>query len=134
MIILFTLVILFVVTWLISDSLVFSSDISFAQRVIMTAPLYLGYLITLVSIGTSYLYGIGKTNKSKYKIWGIAIMLPISFPLAYSIATTYTIIIENPFALLLILYVFPILFALGLILLSVGTFKKNEERQHELYN
>lgn len=125
MIILFTLVILFVVTWLISESLVFKSDISFAQRVIMKAPLYLGYLITLVSLGTAYLYGIGKTNKSKYKIWGIAIMLPISFSLAYSIATTYSLIIEDAFALLVILYIFPILFALGLSLLLVGTFKKN---------
>ncbi|MFA1822341.1 hypothetical protein ACDX78_19625 [Virgibacillus oceani] len=92
----------------------------------MGTKIYLGYLITLLSVPIAYLLSVGKINKKKCKIWGIAIMLPISAPLAYSIGFSYAIFIGDGFAALLMLFVFPILFIIGLILLLVGIFKKDE--------
>lgn len=124
--ILFILLIFFVVPWLRFAVFIISSDSSFAKQDIIISPLYLGYLITLLSITIAYLLGIGKSKKSKYKMWGVAIMLPISLPLAYSVGITYSLIVANPWATMLLLYVFPVIFIVGLILLLVGVFKQNE--------
>ncbi|WP_245698245.1 hypothetical protein [Sporosarcina ureilytica] len=127
---LFILLISFMVPWLRFAAFIIGSDGSFAKQDIMISPLYLGYLITLVSATITYLLSMGKSKKRKYTIWGIAVMLPISLPLAYSIGITYSFIVEDPWATILLLYVFPVIFIVGLILLLVGIFKKNEVLQY----
>ena|SRR5690625_437858 len=126
---LFILLLFFVVPWLRFAAFIISSEGPVAKQDIMISPLYLGYLITLISLPIAYLLSMGRSKKSKYRIWGIAIMLLISLPLAYSIGITYSLIVENPWATMLLLYVFPVIFIVGLILLLVGVFKKSEVRQ-----
>lgn len=127
--VLFILLILFVVPWLRFAAFIIIPNGSFGKQDIMISPLYLGYLITLLTIPIAYLLSMGKSKKAKYKMWGIVIMLLISLPLAYSIGITYSLIVGNPWATLLLLYVFPVIFIIGLILLVVGIFKKDEARQ-----
>ena len=62
-------------------------------------------------------------------MWGIAIMLPIALPLAYSIGITYSLIVGNPWATMLLLYAFPIIFIIGIIILLVGIFNKDQAKQ-----
>ncbi|MBO1002197.1 hypothetical protein IPU62_05740 [Pseudogracilibacillus auburnensis] len=90
------------------------------------SPLYLGYLITFASAPIAYLLGMDKSKKNKYRVWGIAIMFPISLPLSYSIGITYSFIVRTPWGTLLMLYIFPLVFIVGVILLLVGIFKKEE--------
>jgi hypothetical protein len=127
--ILFVLLLFFVIPWLRFATFTISPEGSFAKQDIIISPLYLGYLITLISIPIACLLSMGKSRKSKYRIWGIAIMLPISLPLAYSIGITYSIIVGNPWATMLLLFVFPVMFIVGLILLLIGVLKKNEVSQ-----
>ena len=91
------------------------------------AKIYYGYLITLLSISLAALLSVGRGNKRKYQIWGIAIMLPIAAPLAYSIGFNYAIYVGDGFAALLMLGVFPFLFMIGLILLLIGIFKRDKK-------
>ncbi|WP_239984630.1 hypothetical protein [Lentibacillus sediminis] len=126
--VLFILLFLFVVPWLRFAAFIIIPNNSFGEQDIMISPLYLGYLITLLTVPIAYLLSMDKSNKSRYKVWGIAIMLPISLPLAYSIGITYSFIVGNPWATILTLYVFPVIFIIGLIILLVGIFKKDEAR------
>ncbi|RIU95072.1 hypothetical protein D1864_02890 [Oceanobacillus picturae] len=96
----------------------------------MISPLYLGYFITLISLPIAYIFSMSRSKKSKFKIWGIFLMVPISLPLAYSIGLTYSLIVRNPWATMLMFYIFPLIFIAGLILLCVGVFKKNEVSQY----
>lgn len=65
----------------------------------------LGYLIILCCVPLAYLFGMGKSKKSKYKIWGVTLMVPISAPLAYSIGLSYAIFAGSGFAALIMLYI-----------------------------
>ncbi|MEI3604993.1 hypothetical protein SPD48_04765 [Pseudogracilibacillus sp. SE30717A] len=124
--ILFVLLGFFVVMWLRFAVFIVSPDNSFAKQDILISPLYLGYLITFASAPIAYLLGMDKSTKNKYRIWGIAIMLPISLPLSYSLGITYSFIVRSPWGTLLMLYIFPLVFIVGVILLLVGIFKKEE--------
>lgn len=84
----------------------------------------LGYFITLLSIPLGYLLGKGRSRKTQFIIWGIAILIPISSPLSYSIGFSYAVYSGNGFAALLMLYVFPIFSFIGTILLLIGIFKR----------
>lgn len=119
---LFILLLFFLIPWLRFVAFIIDSEGPFAKQDIMI-------LITLISLPLAYLLGMGRSKKSKYRIWGIAIMLLFSLPLAYSIGITYSVIVGNPWATMLLLYVFPVIFIVGLILLLVGVFKKGEVRQ-----
>jgi len=122
--ILFILLIIFLVPWLRFAIFIYFPRSFFGKQDIMIPPLYLGYLITITTVVMAYLICIGKSIKSKYKVWGIAIMVPISLPFAYSIGITYAYIERNPWATTLMFIVFPVIFIIGLIILLVGIFKK----------
>jgi len=128
--VLFILLIIFVVPWLRFAAFVIFPNSFFGKQDIMISPLYLGYIITLLTAAIAYILCIGKSNKSKYKVWGVAIIIPISLPLAYSIGLTYAFIEGNPWATMLMIVVFPALFIIGLISLLVGIFKKDTLSQN----
>ncbi|WP_240507967.1 hypothetical protein [Virgibacillus indicus] len=115
-----------VIPWLRFLVFIVFPDNFFAQKNINISPKTLGYLITLLTVLIAYLLSRGKPKKGKYKLWGIAIMLLISLPLAYSIGITYAEIAGNPWAALMTFYAFPIIFSIGLIMLLIGVFKKDE--------
>ncbi|TCI42001.1 hypothetical protein EVJ27_13155 [Exiguobacterium sp. SH3S2] len=86
-----------------------------------------GYIITCIGTFVAYWLSTGETRKTKFKIWGIALMLPISPALAFSIGLSYAISVENGWAGLIMWLIFPIIFLIGLTLLLVGIFKKEKE-------
>ena len=55
-------------------------------------------------------------------------MLPISPTLSFSIGLTYAVIFENSWAALIMWYIFPIIFIIGLVMLLIGIFKKKESK------
>ncbi|MCM3742153.1 hypothetical protein M3210_18120 [Oceanobacillus luteolus] len=122
LIILFIPLVILVIAWIMN--LFYPSSFTIAAKI------YLGYLITLLSVSIACLLSVGKVEKRKYQLWGITIMLLISAPLAFSIGFTVAIIERDGFAALIMLFIFPILFIIGLILLLVGVFKKGISRGH----
>ncbi|TMN23046.1 hypothetical protein [Lentibacillus cibarius] len=87
-----------------------------------------GYAVALLGTVIAYLLSEGKPKKTKYKVWGIALMLPISPALAFSIGLTYAVIVKNGWAALMMWYIFPLIFIIGLIMLLVGIFSKEEAK------
>lgn len=132
--VLFIILLLFIVLWLRIAVFIIFPDSSFGKQDILISPLYLGYFITLLTVGIVYLLSMQKSNKIKYRVWGIAIMVPISLPLAYSIGITYAYIEGNPWATSILIVVFPVIFIIGLIILLIGIFKKDELRNANLSN
>ncbi|UOQ44889.1 hypothetical protein MUN89_02740 [Halobacillus salinarum] len=90
--------------------------------------IFIGYVIALIGAIAAFLLSVEKTKNKKYKVWGIALMVPISPSLAFSIGITYSFIVEDPWAALIMWYIFPFLFIIGLVMLMVGIFKKEETK------
>lgn len=86
----------------------------------------IGYVIAFIGALVAFLLSADKPKNKKYKMWGIALMIPISPALAFAIGRTYAIIVENGWAALIMWYIFPIIFIIGLVMLLVGIFKKEE--------
>ncbi|ARF18680.1 hypothetical protein [Sporosarcina ureae] len=85
-----------------------------------------GYVIALLGAVIAYQYSKGKSKKRKYQVWGFSLMLPISPALAFSIGLTYAVIVKNGWAALIMWYIFPVIFIIGLMMLLVGVFKREE--------
>lgn len=124
--ILFILLVLFSVPWLTMLAFILGFWDGVEKSDIWLSPLYSGYMITLISLSIAVLLSLGKSKKVKYRIWGVILMIPISLPLAYSMGLTYAILEENPWATMILLFIFPVIFIIGLVLLLVGIFKKSE--------
>ncbi len=86
-----------------------------------------GYIIAGIGAFVAYWFSTGESRKSKLKIWGIALMLPISPALAFSIGLSYAISVQNGWAGLIMWLIFPFIFFIGLTLLLVGIFTKEKE-------
>ncbi|MFT4414389.1 hypothetical protein ACLM5H_11070 [Fredinandcohnia humi] len=84
-----------------------------------------GYAVAVMGAMLAYQLCNGKSKRRKYIIWGITTMVAIAPFLSFSIGLTYAIIVENGWAALIMWYLFPIMFIIGLVLLLVGIFKKN---------
>lgn len=87
----------------------------------------IGFIIAGIGAFVAYWFSTGESRKSKFKIWGIALMLPLSPAFAFSIGLSYAISVENAWAGLIMWLIFPIIFLIGLTLLLVGIFKKEKE-------
>ncbi|MFD2629948.1 hypothetical protein [Oceanobacillus kapialis] len=116
----------FTIAWVRFFIFVVDNDHWLAQEDFYLSPITLGYVITLLTVILASLLSKGKSNKTKYKIWGTLLIIPISFPLAYSIGMSYARIEEKPWGALLMLFVFPIILLIGLVLFFVGVFMKEE--------
>ncbi|MCC9621915.1 hypothetical protein LPB41_09455 [Thalassospira sp. MA62] len=84
----------------------------------------IGYLIAALGAFVAYWFSTGEARNTKLKIWGIALMIPISPALAFSIGLSYAISVQNGWAALVMWFIFPVIFLSGLALLLVGLFKK----------
>ncbi|MFJ7755874.1 hypothetical protein ACQKGI_21790 [Peribacillus muralis] len=85
-----------------------------------------GYGIAFIGVFVAYQLSKGKSKKRRCIVWGIALMLAISPFLSFAIGLSYSFIVEDPWVALIMWYLFPIGFIIGLILLLVGIFKKKE--------
>ncbi len=83
-------------------------------------------LIVLVGLIAAFQLSEGKSKKGRYIIWGFTIMLAIAPFLSFLIGVIYGIMVRNSWAALLMMYLFPSMFIIGLIVLLIGIFKKNE--------
>ncbi|WP_245728969.1 hypothetical protein [Thalassobacillus cyri] len=88
----------------------------------------IGYVIAFIGALVAFLLSVDKPKNNKYKVWGIALMVPISPALAFAIGLTYAFIVENAWAGLIMWYIFPFIFIIGLVMLMVGIFKKEETK------
>ncbi|MBP1950874.1 hypothetical protein [Virgibacillus litoralis] len=88
----------------------------------------IGYVIAFIGALVAFLLSVGKPKNKKYKVWGIAIMVPISPALAFAIGLTYALIVGSGWAGLIMWYIFPLIFIIGLVMLMVGIFKKEETK------
>ncbi|WP_214774478.1 hypothetical protein [Exiguobacterium sp. s37] len=87
----------------------------------------IGYLIVALGAFVAYWFSTGEARNTKLKIWGIALMIPISPALAFSIGLSYAISVQNGWAALIMWFIFPVIFLSGLALLLVGLFKKDKK-------
>ncbi|WP_144838650.1 hypothetical protein [Metaplanococcus flavidus] len=86
----------------------------------------IGYVIAFTGAFAAFLLSINKPKNKKYKVWGIALMIPISPAFAFATGRTYAILTENGWAALVMWYIFPFIFIVGLVMLLVGIFNKEE--------
>ncbi|UOQ46869.1 hypothetical protein MUN88_12275 [Gracilibacillus caseinilyticus] len=90
-----------------------------------------GYGVAILGAIFAYLLSENKSKKSKYIIWGIALMVAISPFLSFAVGLTYASLVENGWAILGIFSIlFPIGFVSGLIMLLKGIFKKEKAEEH----
>ncbi|ACQ70151.1 MULTISPECIES: hypothetical protein [Exiguobacterium] len=87
----------------------------------------IGFLIAALGAFVAYWFSTGEARNTKLKIWGIALMIPISPALAFSIGLSYAISVQNGWAALIMWFIFPVIFLSGLALLLVGLFKKDKK-------
>ncbi|MFU1996835.1 hypothetical protein [Priestia megaterium] len=92
-------------------------------------PFVIGYGIAIIGAMIAYQLSKGKTKKRQYIVWGITIILAISPFLSFAIGLTYAFIKEDGWAALIMWYIFPIIFVIGLIVLLIGIFKKKEQKK-----
>ncbi|MFZ7825725.1 hypothetical protein ACO1DI_22105 [Priestia sp. 40] len=59
-------------------------------------------------------------------------MLAIAPFLSFAIGLTYAVIAKNGWAALIMWYIFPIIFVIGLIVLMIGIFKREERKEADL--
>ncbi|MGC9935351.1 hypothetical protein [Priestia aryabhattai] len=95
-------------------------------------PFVVGYGIAIIGAIIAYRLSKEKMKKRKYIIWGIALMLAIAPFLSFAIGLTYAVIAENGWAALIMWYIFPIIFVIGLIVLLIGIFKREERKEADL--
>ncbi len=93
----------------------------------------IGYLVSIGIITVLVLSSKGKAKKHRRLIWGIGIMFPLSFVLSYTIGLTYVLIEQQNLAIILGLYVFPIIFIIGLIYTFSGVAMILDERGRRKY-
>ncbi|VDG98646.1 Uncharacterised protein [Lysinibacillus sphaericus] len=89
-------------------------------------PFLIGYGIAFLGAFMAYYLSKEKSKKRKYIVWGIALMLAISPFLSFAIGLTYAVIVGNGWAGLIMFYICPVIFLIGLVMLLVGIFKKEE--------
>ncbi|MFC3039212.1 hypothetical protein ACFOGI_02985 [Virgibacillus xinjiangensis] len=84
----------------------------------------IGYAIALLGAVAAFQLSKGKSKKRKYIVWGTALIVPISQALSFAVGLSYAFMVENGWAALIMWYIFPILFLIGLVMLLVGIFKR----------
>ncbi|WP_077622657.1 hypothetical protein [Sediminibacillus massiliensis] len=81
-------------------------------------------LIVVLGSIIAYMLTEGKSKKRKFIIWGIALMIAVAPFLSFAIGLTYASIVKSGWAALIMWYIFPVIFMIGLIMLLTGIFKK----------
>ncbi|HEU5139486.1 MAG TPA: hypothetical protein VFT51_05895 [Bacillales bacterium] len=87
--------------------------------------IFVALAIAILGSVAAYQLSKGKSKRRKYIVWGITTMVAIAPFISFVIGITIAISISNPWAGGIMLYLFPIIFVIGLIMLLVGIFKKN---------
>ncbi|WP_375199748.1 hypothetical protein [Bacillus sp. RS11] len=89
----------------------------------------LGILGLALALGVAFMISHGKSNKEKYIIWGITMMLVIAPLFSWVVSILYGVYEGEGFAAVaLMMVMFPLLFLIGLVLLLMGILKKGKAK------
>jgi len=81
-------------------------------------------LIVLVGLIAGFQLTEGRSEKGNYIVWGIITMIAFAPFLSFVIGVMYGIVVKNSWATSIMMYLSPIIFVIGLILLLLGIYKK----------
>ncbi|MFJ7185995.1 hypothetical protein [Lysinibacillus xylanilyticus] len=81
-------------------------------------------LIVLVGLIAGFQLTEGRSEKGNYIVWGIITMIAFAPFLSFVIGVMYGIVVKNSWATSIMVYLSPIIFVIGLILLLLGVYKK----------
>lgn len=84
------------------------------------------YGIVMLGAIFAYVLSKGKTKKRKWIVWGATLMFVISPFFSFAVGRTYAVIVNNGWAAMIMVYIFPVIFVFGLFILLVGFFEKEE--------
>ncbi|WP_374965263.1 hypothetical protein [Lysinibacillus sp. RS5] len=84
-------------------------------------------IIALVGLIAAFQLSEEKTEKGKYIIWGTITMIAFAPSLSFLIGVTYAMTVRNGWAASIMMFLFPMIFVIGLIILLLGIYKKHEE-------
>ncbi|MFJ6209895.1 hypothetical protein [Lysinibacillus sp. NPDC092081] len=87
-------------------------------------------LIVLVALIAAFQLTEGKSEKGKYIIWGIITMLAFAPFLSFVIGVVYGTMVSNGWVASIMLFLFPLIFVIGVIILILGIYKK-DEKEHK---
>jgi hypothetical protein len=81
-------------------------------------------LIVLVGLIAGFQLTEGRSEKGNYIVWGIITMIAFAPFLSFVIGVMYGIVVKNSWATSIMMYLSPIIFVIGFILLLLGIYKK----------
>lgn len=86
----------------------------------------IGVALSISILGSIVAYQLSKRKSRKRKliIWGITTMIAIAPFLSFAIGLSFAFIVRNGWAALVMWYLFPIIFVIGLIMVLIGVFKE----------
>jgi len=87
-------------------------------------------LIVLVALIAAFQLTEGKSEKGKYIIWGIITMLVFAPFLSFVIGVVYGTMVSNGWIASIMLFLSPLIFVIGVIILILGLYKK-DEKEHK---
>lgn len=85
-------------------------------------------LIVLVALIAAFQLTEGKSEKGKYIIWGIITMIAFAPFLSFVIGVVYGTIVSNDWVASIMLFLSPLIFVIGVIILILGIYKKDEKK------
>ncbi|MEQ2528801.1 hypothetical protein WMO40_19165 [Bacillaceae bacterium CLA-AA-H227] len=91
--------------------------------------MFVGYAIASIGSIMAFQLTRGKSKKRKYIVWGITTMLALAPFFSFSIGLSYAFIVQNGWASMIMWVLFPIIFIIGLGMLLVGIFMRQEKGQ-----
>ncbi|MGE7695588.1 hypothetical protein ACQKNC_16025 [Lysinibacillus sp. NPDC094177] len=84
-------------------------------------------IIVLVGLIAAFQLSEGRSEKGRYIVWGIITMIAFAPFLSFLIGVTYGMTVRNGWAASIMMFLSPLIFVIGLIILLLGIYKKNEE-------
>ncbi|KMY28125.1 hypothetical protein [Lysinibacillus xylanilyticus] len=83
-------------------------------------------LIVLVGLIAGFQLTEGRSEKGNYIVWGIITMIAFAPFLSFVIGVMYGIVVKNSWATSIMMYLSPIIFVIGLIILLLGIYKNDK--------
>ncbi|MFB7159392.1 MULTISPECIES: hypothetical protein [unclassified Lysinibacillus] len=87
-------------------------------------------LIVLVGLIAGFQLTEGRSEKGNYIIWGIITMIAFAPFLSFVIGVMYGIVVKNSWATSIMMFLSPLIFVIGLIILLLGIYK-NDGGKHK---
>ncbi|MGG2112878.1 hypothetical protein ABFY60_20675 [Lysinibacillus pakistanensis] len=84
-------------------------------------------LIVLAGLIAVFQLSEGRSEKGKFIVWGIITMIVFAPFLSFLIGVTFGMMARNGWAISMMMFLSPVIFVIGLIILLLGIYKSNEE-------